>query len=880
MKKFKKVCLWLVALVLSLFTLVSCGEEKVNGAELAAKKIILTQDKQEVTGSFRVPASVKGDDKVIYTVTWTSDNAIAVVGDYTEDNTVNPNFKYVTIGYSTNFDSAKQVKLTAVVANADSSQTYTKEFSFTVPQFKANTIEEYDAAPSKETVTVKGIVVAKETYSAKYKNTSVYVQDISGKGGYYAYKLKCETEEAYNTDLKLGNTIFVTGPKYIFNGLREFDGGCSYIVASTTPATPKNTDLTSMIQAGTKISEDYQNQLVSFNGLTVVEVESADDKGRWNIICGDENDATKQIIVRINSYITPTDGAAYAAYVAANITKGAVINVSGVCGWFNGAQIYPTDANSITVVSAGEVITEPQESTVSKVVAAANGLEGSATSTQEYIFNGIVTEIVTAFSAENGVTLKVTDGLKEIVVENVKVDYAKYIKVGAELKFQGKAKKTVSGETTTLSVVPTEVNNVKQFLTVAEALEYTLTLGEGKYAKGNFVVTGTYVKEGNSSYLSDGTNKIMLYTFPKLTADQEYTLIGQLQNYKAQDAATTTPELVKTSIYDLAWNGYIDAKDGTAITSEMTATVLTVGFKDNNDATRTQAYAMVVTPAGPLYVFGKGFTKDAWNAKFVVGKDVKLKAGEKDIYNGLNEYVVKDLANVELLETATQVKPVDVTNLVASNDLASKEFIVLQGGYVSVTGKVVVESGKYYIQSGENKVQIYSDNKFYDADLTVLVADKTFTVTGYVGWYNIAQIIPFAEGFAAEVVPSKLAATISFADKANRVSQTAEQQVWSQNGITVTNDKASSKSSVADYANPARFYQNSSLKFEYTSEIVKLVITTKDKNFSASQVVEGARITVNGTTTTIELTTPATSITIAALAAQVRIVSIDVYVAE
>ncbi len=58
----------------------------------------------------------------------------------------------------------------------------------------------------------------------------------------------------------------------------------------------------------------------------------------------------------------------------------------------------------------------------------------------------------------------------------------------------------------------------------------------------------------------------------------------------------------------------------------------------------------------------------------------------------------------------------------------------------------------------------------------------------------LAMVLSFAVvGFAAEST-----ATISFADKANRTVYTTEQQVWVQNGITVTNDKAESTSNVGD----------------------------------------------------------------------------------
>ena len=63
--------------------------------------------------------------------------------------------------------------------------------------------------------------------------------------------------------------------------------------------------------------------------------------------------------------------------------------------------------------------------------------------------------------------------------------------------------------------------------------------------------------------------------------------------------------------------------------------------------------------------------------------------------------------------------------------------------------------------------------------------------------------------------------TISFASMENRLSLNDEQQIWSQNGITVINDKAASGTKIASYANPVRFYADSNLTIEYAG-MVKL----------------------------------------------------------
>ena len=134
-----------------------------------------------------------------------------------------------------------------------------------------------------------------------------------------------------------------------------------------------------------------------------------------------------------------------------------------------------------------------------------------------------------------------------------------------------------------------------------------------------------------------------------------------------------------------------------------------------------------------------------------------------------------------------------------------------------------------------------------------------------------------------ELPEATLAATISFADVANRTEFSGERQVWAQNGVTVTNNKASSKNNVADYSNPARFYMSSSLTIEYSEEIVMLVFDCAyaDRAFLATDAIAGATVTVDasGKVCTIVLDEPATSFTIASLPRQIRANSIQVYTA-
>lgn len=127
-------------------------------------------------------------------------------------------------------------------------------------------------------------------------------------------------------------------------------------------------------------------------------------------------------------------------------------------------------------------------------------------------------------------------------------------------------------------------------------------------------------------------------------------------------------------------------------------------------------------------------------------------------------------------------------------------------------------------------------------------------------------------------------ATISFADKTNRTAFSTSEQTWVMDGITFVNNKHKSTSNVADFANPVRCYQNSYFSISYGENICKVVITcesgrvlsvSKDKLNGVSGTANGAVVTFEGLDSkTVTLDHTDTT----GLSAQVRIMSIDVYV--
>ena len=120
--------------------------------------------------------------------------------------------------------------------------------------------------------------------------------------------------------------------------------------------------------------------------------------------------------------------------------------------------------------------------------------------------------------------------------------------------------------------------------------------------------------------------------------------------------------------------------------------------------------------------------------------------------------------------------------------------------------------------------------------------------------------------FAAEAT-----ATISFANKAQRTEYSTSKQVWEQNGIVVTNEKASSTSNVGDYSNPARFYKSSKVTIKCNlGNITKIEISGCGENKYATPWNTNSDAEVSGTNATITPKSSSDTYTIATLNGQAR----------
>ena len=136
---------------------------------------------------------------------------------------------------------------------------------------------------------------------------------------------------------------------------------------------------------------------------------------------------------------------------------------------------------------------------------------------------------------------------------------------------------------------------------------------------------------------------------------------------------------------------------------------------------------------------------------------------------------------------------------------------------------------------------------------------------------------PDYEGDVVELVD----ATLSFSSSSNRTVFTTSQQVWVQNGVTLTNDKASSTSNVADYANPARFYKSSKITVS-CANMTKIVFVCNSASYASalkSSIESNANytVTISGSNVTVTFVNPVSEFVIANLSGgQVRMNSLTV----
>lgn len=206
--------------------------------------------------------------------------------------------------------------------------------------------DEFVAAELDSEVTVETYVQAKQSWWEKDGQGVATLYTQNEDGAYFLYNAACSQED-YDK-LEVGTKIRVHGFKTEWSGEVEIVDATIEIIDGNYVAEPA--DLTENF--GSEDLVNYQNQFVSFKGLTVADkgegaafTYSYDGSGTdgddlyFDVTLGD-----KTVTFVVESYLCDKDSDVYNA--VKNLKVGDTIDVEGFMYWYEGPQLHTT---SVTV---------------------------------------------------------------------------------------------------------------------------------------------------------------------------------------------------------------------------------------------------------------------------------------------------------------------------------------------------------------------------------------------------------------------------------------------------------------------------------------------------------------------------------------------------
>ena len=351
----------LVLLTVSLLA-VSCGKREETKPAITedvfneAVEMFVEYNKPTAANSvkganFELPSKIVDYQGYDLDVAWevVGGDGLVSLGESAKENTV-------TVKVNKYADKDTDFTMKGTVTCGEQSKTV--EFKYSISQYVIATWEYWAENVKDVNMNIKGVVVAKYPYSAENKNTGVFIQDLDGEHGYFAYRMKCDSQSAYDTDLAIGNVIEVNGTTSIYNGFREIGTGGTYTVVtkddgSVMTAEVKKVAIDELLGNATALDK-LQGVICTLTGFKIKSID-------WNT-----NNADNYYEKGAGSvYITVTKGGQdFKLYLSTSnqltldqlkseyekLGVGYTVNVEGPMSWYNAAQIYPC-VGGITVVS-------------------------------------------------------------------------------------------------------------------------------------------------------------------------------------------------------------------------------------------------------------------------------------------------------------------------------------------------------------------------------------------------------------------------------------------------------------------------------------------------------------------------------------------------
>lgn len=525
MKTLKRLSALFLGLILCV-VLAACGETKTTPLDDAATYLHQMYKDDTITASSYelVDTLVVGEEK--FTVEWSKTMTTTGNDDSVTLGAAKDHIIKVTIAANKTTPTKIEYTLTAKVSSTDG-KSKTLTFDKYIPAYVVNTHQEWTAAKKGDSLMVRGAITAKSAYSASNKNVCVWLQDDNG--GYYAYRLKCETAEANTTDLAIGNVIDVKGTASPYNGWLEMAAGCSYEVYSTTPKTYEYKDIQTAIAASATDMAPYQNQKVTFSGV-VREIVAADKYGQksFKMDIGTRENVLMYVKYGENG---PIDKAAHDE-IFEDLKIGYTVTVKGIEVWYNAVQFHPIEVEVTSKVIAPKYQALTSLSSVASVI-----------KTNYYVSASASFKIIDVYDTDPALTFEVTEGDQVVTITE-----ASCSKTVSGSKVYGKRYTiNVSAPTAATTVkikvtatVGTGEDAVTEFTTITSKVEKMDTVSkintvttEGK----TYMIEGRIVAKDGSGrpYLQDDTGVILVYNNPStiktLAIGTKIKVIGSLSLY-------------------------------------------------------------------------------------------------------------------------------------------------------------------------------------------------------------------------------------------------------------------------------------------------------------------------------------------------------------
>ncbi|MCQ2087525.1 MAG: hypothetical protein MJZ37_05605, partial [Bacilli bacterium] len=229
-----------------------------------------------------------------------------------------------------------------------------------MPKLHIATWEEYvgackksgsSAGDSKNTaLSVEGIVTAIIGAANGNTTNALYVQDVSGKGSYYAYKLADDPA----TKVQKGTKVRISGETGLYSGTYEILNPSITKVFDDTPAPVAAVDYTAKFAAATALTDagltDAQGLYVEIKDVEVTDEDLSN--GYFNFKKG-----SLTSYVRISSSVCPISKDAQTKLKADHLAKrGWIADVKGIVNLFNGGfYLTPVDAEPFNFKSLPEL---------------------------------------------------------------------------------------------------------------------------------------------------------------------------------------------------------------------------------------------------------------------------------------------------------------------------------------------------------------------------------------------------------------------------------------------------------------------------------------------------------------------------------------------